>query len=330
MMLIDRILQKIDEKKNSCVVGLDPVPERIPSNLFYGSSDESIASAFRIFVFGIIDSIYDLVPIVKPQIAFYEKYGSPGLQAFKDVVEYARMHGLIVIEDGKRADILSTSKAYADGHLGKVWTPEGERHSLNLDLLTINPYLGNDGLDPFIESCRKYDKGVFILVKTSNPSSVQFQDRMVKVNELEENLLRERGISVEGEYTQLYNLVALQVDKYAEEYIGERGYSSLGAVVGAPFPEQVKTLRKIMPRSIFLVPGYGKKQGGRADDVVHCFNDDGYGAVVNSSRDIDFAWETENNKRDWGKASREKTIEMISDIRNIQKKEGKIPMSWSI
>ncbi len=328
MMLSDRLLTKIDEKKNPCCVGLDPLAERLPTHLIQGNSFEDIADGFRRFNYAIVDAIHDLVPVVKPQIAFYEKYGAPGLQAFKETVDYARLQGLIVIEDGKRADIGSTSEAYADGHLGKVWTPLGKRASLDLDLLTINPYLGTDGLDPFIQACKEYDKGVFILVKTSNPSSVQFQDRLVKINELEQETLKRAGVDVEDMHAPLYTLVALQVAKYAQACRGEREYSSLGAVVGAPFPEQAAKLRKLMPYSFFLVPGYGKKQGGTAAGVVPCFNDDGYGAVVNSSSDINFAWQAEENPRDFASASRRKTMEMINDITNSLRSAGKAPKAW--
>ena len=326
--LSDRILDAIDKKGNPCCVGLDPVAERLPSQLIKGGSFEDIADAFLHFNHEIIDAVADIVPVVKPQIAFYEKYGAPGLETFRRTVLYAQSKGLIVIEDGKRADIGSTSQAYAEGHLGVVWTPSGRRKSLDLDLLTINPYLGTDGLDPFIEVCKECDKGVFILVKTSNPSSVQFQDRMVKINALEQEALENIGVAVENAHTPLYNLVALQVARYAQEYRGERGYSSIGAVVGAPFPEQAETLRNIMSHSFFLVPGYGKKQGGTGRDVVPCFNSNGYGAVVNSSSDIDFAWEEEQNPREWGAASRRKTQLMIQDICGSLRDAGKTPKAW--
>ncbi|MBI2632660.1 orotidine-5'-phosphate decarboxylase [Candidatus Pacearchaeota archaeon] len=326
--LSDRLLDKIDSVGNPCIVGLDPVPEKLPPYLLRGDSFEDIARAFRDFNFSIIDSIADIVGIVKPQIAFYEKYSAPGLQAFKDTVEYAHSYGLIVIEDGKRADISSTSEAYAQGHLGIVNTGRTTQPSLNVDLLTINPYLGTDGLDPFITACRDHDKGVFILVKTSNPSSSQFQDRLVLISEEEERLLISKGLKVEGNHTPLYNLVANQVNSYAVKHIGKRGYSSIGAVVGAPFPEQAKILRKLMPQSIFLVPGYGQKQGGTAKDVVNCFNQDGYGAVINSSSSIDFAWQFENNPNDFAGASRRATQRMIYDINNALKDAGKLPKGW--
>ncbi len=328
--LADRLLAAIDKKRNPCCVGLDPVAERLPPHLIRGDSFEYIADAFWKFNSLLIDAVADLVPVVKPQMAFYEKYGSPGVKAFKDTVDYARSQGLIVIEDGKRADIGSTSQAYAEGHLGKVWTPSGKRSSLNLDLLTINPYLGTDGLDPFIGACKECDKGVFILVKTSNPSSVQFQDRLVRISELERNTLENAGVVIEDGHTPLYNLVALQVARYAQDCRGEREYSSIGAVVGAPFPEQAETLRKIMPRSFFLVPGYGKKQGGTAQGVVPCFNSDGYGAVVNSSSDINFAWEEEHNPEDFAGAARRKTEYMITDICGALYSAGKAPKAWKM
>ena len=226
-LLSDRILDAIDKKGNPCCVGLDPVAERLPSQLIKGGSFEDIADAFLHFNHEIIDAVADIVPVVKPQIAFYEKYGAPGLETFRRTVLYAQSKGLIVIEDGKRADIGSTSQAYAEGHLGVVWTPSGRRKSLDLDLLTINPYLGTDGLDPFIEVCKECDKGVFILVKTSNPSSVQFQDRMAKINALEQEALENIGVAVENAHTPLYNFVALQVARYAQEFRGERGRGAI-------------------------------------------------------------------------------------------------------
>ncbi len=324
--VIDKLLEKIDEKKNPCVVGLDPVLERIPKHLINGDSFEDVAEAFRKFNFAIIDSIADLIPAVKPQIAFYEKYGPEGVKAFKDTVDYARSKGLIVIEDGKRNDIGSTAQAYADGHLGVVKTPSSEKPSFDLDFLTVNPYLGSDGLNPFFEVCKEHGKGIFILVKTSNPSSGEFQDRLVEVNPDEREQLISKGIEVYDK-TQLYNLVALQVNKYAQQFIGARGYSPIGAVVGATYPEQAETLRKLMPNSFFLVPGYGA-QGGGGEGVVPCFNKDGYGAVVNSSRGIIFAHEKYGDPERFAEAAREATKEMIRDIVGALARSGKLPEKW--
>jgi orotidine-5'-phosphate decarboxylase len=252
------------------------------------------------------------VPCVKPQVAFYEKYGSIGLQAFKDTVDYAHNKGLVVIEDGKRGDIGSTSQAYADGHLGVVQTQSSQTSSLDADLLTVNPYLGSDGLLPFVNVCKEQGKGIFILTKTSNPSAGEFQDRLIDITPAEEAELKQLGITTAEGKTQLYNLVALQVNRFAQGQIGERGYSQIGAVVGATYPHEAETLRKLMPNSIFLVPGYGA-QGGTAKDLVNCFNSDGYGAVVSSSRGIIFAYE-KGNPKEFAQASREAVKSMIKDI----------------
>jgi len=340
MNLADELLKKMDEKQNPCVVGLDPVIERIPKHLIpkyihQKDSFEYVARAFTDFNCAIIDAVADLVPAVKPQIAFYAKYGAVGLQAFKDTVDYAHSKGLIVIEDGKRGDIGSTSQAYADGHLGVVRTQSSQMYSLNVDILTVNPYLGSDGLLPFVNVCSEHNKGIFILTKTSNPSAGEFQDRLMDIDSGEEEELRKLGVQVAGK-TQLYNLVALHVNRYAQKQIGERGYSSIGAVVGATYPREAIMLRKIMPNSIFLVPGYGA-QGATAKDLTNCFNDDGYGAVVNSSREIIFAYEKEKNNepekfekasRNFAEHARKATKLMIEDICGALKDCGKYPVNW--
>jgi len=311
--MADKLLNKIDEKKNPCVVGLDPVVEKIPPYLLKGDSFADIAEAFREFNFTIIDSVQDLVPCVKPQIAFYEKYGSAGLAAFKDTVDYAHSKGLIVIEDGKRGDISHTVQAYAEGHLGVVKTRSTTQPSLNVDLLTVNPYLGSDGLTPFVNVCKEQEKGLFILAKTSNPGSGELQDRMIDLTPSEQKELASIGIKLNNGRTTLYNLVALRIRNYAKECIGSRGYSQIGAVVGASFSSQAEELRKIMPESIFLVPGYGA-QGGTAKELVNCFNNDGYGAVVNSSRGIIYAYEKLGTPNKFAQAARKATEEMIKDI----------------
>ncbi len=314
-MFADDLLDAIDKKGNPCVVGLDPDIEKIPEHLRFGDFRSSVASTFLRFNCEIIDAVADLVPAVKPQIAFYEKYGSDGFRAFEDTVSYAQSRGLIVIEDGKRNDIGNTSRAYAEGHLVE----------LGLDALTINAYLGNDGVRPFLEVCQNHGKGVFILVKTSNKGSGDLQDRLIKVNDEEIEELRRLGIGLESNLTELYNLVALQVNGFAQQLKGKRGYSSIGAVVGATYPEQARILRKIMPNSIFLVPGYGA-QGGTAKDVVPCFNADGYGAVINSSRDIIYAYlklrqepmdltsPLKYKPKQFADAARESTKRMIENI----------------
>ncbi len=324
--MADELLAKIDEKQNPCVVGLDPLIEKIPEHLVRGDSFDDVANAFREFNFSIIDNIYDLVPAVKIQMAFYEKYGASGVQAFKDSVDYARSKGLIVIEDGKRNDISTTAQAYADGHLGVVKTKLSSSPSLDVDILTINPYLGSDGIMPFVDVCEKHRKGTFVLVKTSNLSSGEIQDRLVETTEDERLSLEKLGIEATDK-VPLYNLVGLKINEIAQKYRGVGGYSHVGVVVGATYPNQAKILRKIIPNSFFLVPGYGA-QGGTAGDVVPCFNDDGYGAVVNSSRGIIYAYKKYGNPEDFAKASREATKLMIRDIVIALEKGNKLPLKW--
>ncbi len=327
MNLADKLLDKIDEKRNSCIVGLDPFVERIPKHLFKGDSFQDAADALRHFNFAILDAVSDLVPCTKLQVACYEKHGAPGLQAFKDSVDYAHEKGLIVIEDGKRADIGSTSQDYADGHLGTVKILSSEKYSLDLDLLTVNPYLGSDGLLPFVDVCKNHGKGIFILTKTSNPSAGELQDRLINITPDEERELNGLGVETLAGKTQIYNLVALRVNRYANEQIGQRSYSQIGAVVGATYPDEAKVLRRIMPNSIFLVPGYGT-QGAEAKDLVNSFNEDGYGAVVNSSRGIIFAYEKYGTPQTFAIAAREATISMIKDINSALKAAGKLPKNW--
>lgn len=319
--MADRLLEAIDKKGNPCVVGLDPVLDRIPKHLIEGYGFGQIAEAIKRFNEELIDAVADIVPAVKPQIAFYEKYGHYGLEAFQHTVNYAKLcKDLIVIEDGKRNDIGSTSRAYADGHLGVVRKNHGPFPSIDVDLLTVNPFLGTDGLDPFVDVCKTYKKGLFILVKTSNPSSGQIQDRRVKLTPNEKNWLSCFG--VDGDTTELYNLTAMMVDRYAQDTKGKRGYSSIGAVVGATYPEQAEILRKLMPDSIFLVPGYGA-QGASADDITNCFNDDGYGAVVNASRSIIYAYEKHDDPKNFANHARDATEKMVEDVNDAIMKAGK-------
>lgn len=265
----DSLIKAIKEKNNPTVVGLDPYLDQIPQFLKDKHANNSFEAARDVIINfnkAIIDAIYDIVPAVKPQIAFYEKYGSNGIIAFEETIKYAKNKGLFVITDGKRNDIGSTAQAYAEAHLGKVDLVDGsKKSSFDADYLTVNAYLGSDGIKPFIDVCKTYDKGVFALVKTSNPSASEFQDKQIKGGK------------------ELYIEIAKYINKIGKEVMGESGYSSIGAVVGATYPAQAKKLRKIMPKTIFLVPGYGA-QGGKADDVMHCFNEDGLGAIVNSSR----------------------------------------------
>ncbi len=316
--LADRLLDVIDEKKNPSVVGLDPRLWRIPDHIKEKAEKEAsnpfeaAGKAIVEFNKGIIDGVKDIVPAVKPQVAFYEKYGVEGLKAFKKTINYAQEKDLIVVEDVKRNDIGSTAKAYASAHLGEVDMIEGEALSFNGDMVTVNPYLGSDGIQPFVEVCEEYGKGIFILNKTSNPSSDELQDKVVEDD------------------GKVYELMAEFIEEWGENLRGERGYSSIGAVVGATYPEEAEKLREIMSHAFFLVPGYGA-QGGTADDIIPCFDEDGYGAIVNSSRGIDYAYEKdeyEYGPEEFREASRQAAIDMKGDILRSLEKGGKVPDSW--
>ena len=300
----DRLLDVIDQKQSTVVVGLDPDPARLPQHLLgrhqskYGHGLRATAAAIVEFNAEIIDAIHDIAIAVKPQVAFYEALGIPGLAALKQTIKYAHTRGLIVIQDAKRGDIGSTAKAYAMAHIGFNAISPGQRQSVfGADAVTINPLLGSDSVEPFLRYTDEYGKGVFVLVKTSNPSSSEIQDLKI--------------IS-RGKARHVYEAIAMLVNRWGQRSVGKRGYSSVGAVVGATFPEQARVLRQLMPKAIFLVPGYGA-QGGTARDVANCFNSDGYGAIVNSSRDIIFAYQRTSTK-DFAQAARESAKRMRDDI----------------
>lgn len=302
--MINKLIDRIQKTGAPIVVGLDPmlsyVPEHVQRKAYdeYGETLRGAAEAIWQFNKEIVDKTCDLIPAVKPQIAMYEQFGVEGLEAYKKTVDYCKSRGLIVIGDVKRGDIGSTSAAYATGHLGKVKVGSSTCVGFDEDFVTVNPYLGSDGIMPFIEVCKEEKKGLFILVKTSNPSSGEFQDRLV-------------------EGTPLYELVGRKVARWGEEHMGD-AYSYIGAVVGATYPEQGKVLRRIMPKAFILVPGYGA-QGGRGKDLVHFFNEDGLGAIVNSSRGIIAAYKQEAYRTygpgNFGEASRAAVQDMIADIR---------------
>ena len=302
--MINKLINKIQKTKAPIVVGLDPmlsyVPEHIQKKAFaeYGETLEGAAEAIWQFNKEIVDKTYDLIPAVKPQIAMYEQFGIEGLKAYKKTVDYCKSKDLVVIGDIKRGDIGSTSAAYAVGHLGKVQVGSKTYAGFDEDFATVNPYLGSDGVKPFIDVCKQENKGLFILVKTSNPSSGEFQDQ-----------------KIDGK--PLYELVGEKVAQWGEEHMGESGYSYVGAVVGATYPEQGEILRKVMPKSFILVPGYGA-QGGQGKDLVHFFNEDGLGAIVNSSRGIIAAYKQEAYAKfgaeNFGDASRAAVEAMIADI----------------
>ena len=301
--MINKLTAKIQKTNAPIVVGLDPmlnyIPKHVQEKAFkeYGETLEGAAEAIWQFNKEIVDKTYDLIPAVKPQIAMYEQFGIPGLMAYKKTVDYCKSKDLVVIGDIKRGDIGSTSAAYAVGHLGKVQVGENKIAAFDEDFATVNPYLGSDGVKPFIDVCKEEKKGIFVLVKTSNPSSGEFQDRLI-------------------DGRPLYELVGEKVAQWGEECMGD-SYSYVGAVVGATYPEMGKVLRKIMPKAYILVPGYGA-QGGQGKDLVHFFNEDGLGAIVNSSRGIIAAYKPEKYARfgeeNFGDASRAAVEDMIADI----------------
>lgn len=301
--MINTLVEKIKKTNAPIVVGLDPTLALIPEHVLKKNYDEfgadlnGVAKAIVEYNKTIVDAIYDIVPAVKPQIAMYETFGIPGLIAFKETVDYCKSKGLVVIGDIKRGDIGSTSTAYALGHIGKVTIGGKEFKGFDEDFVTVNPYLGTDGVKPFIDVCKEEKKGIFVLVKTSNPSSGEFQDRIV-------------------DGRPLYELVGEKVAEWGADCMGD-SYSYVGAVVGATYPEMGKVLRDIMPKSFILVPGYGA-QGGKGADLVHFFNKDGLGAIVNSSRGIIGAYKQEKYAQygpaNYGDAARAAVLDMKEDI----------------
>ena len=309
--MIDKLIEKIQKTGAPIVVGLDPmmkfVPDHIKKTAFTqkGETLEGAAEAVWLYNKEIIDKTYDLIPAVKPQIAMYEQFGIPGLCAFERTVAYCKEKGLVVIGDIKRGDIGSTSAAYAAAHLGKVQVGSSLCAGFDEDFVTVNPYLGSDGVQPFIDVCREEQKGIFVLVKTSNPSSGEFQDRMVSTGDI---TFSEQA---------LYELVGMKVEEWGGQLMGRKGYSSVGAVVGATYPEQGKVLRKVMPHAFILVPGYGA-QGASGKDLIHFFDENRLGAIVNSSRGI-IAADPNEKYRAFGAeifadASRQAVLDMIADI----------------
>lgn len=301
--MINKLISNIRKTNAPIVVGLDPmlnyIPEHIQKKAFaeFGETLEGAAEAIWQYNKGIVDATFDLIPAVKPQIAMYEQFGIPGLIAYKKTVEYCKSKDLVVIGDIKRGDIGSTSAAYAVGHLGQVQVGSKKYAGFDEDFATVNPYLGSDGVKPFMDVCKEEKKGIFVLAKTSNPSSGEFQDRVI-------------------DGRPLYELVGEKVAQWGDELMGD-GYSYVGAVVGATYPEMGKVLRKIMPKTFILVPGYGA-QGGKGADLVHFFNEDGLGAIVNSSRGIIAAYKQEKYKEfgaeNYADASRTAVKDMIADI----------------
>ena len=304
--MINKLVEQIQKKDAPVVVGLDPmlgyVPEHLTKKAFeeYGETLEGAAEAIWQYNKGIVDAVYDLIPAVKPQVAMYEQFGIPGMIAFKKTVDYCKEKGLVVIGDIKRGDIGSTSTAYAVGHLGKVTVGSKQYYGFDEDFVTVNPYLGSDGVNPFIDVCKEEKKGIFVLVKTSNPSSGEFQDRLI-------------------DGRPLYEYVGEKVNEWGSQCMGDT-YSYVGCVVGATYPEMGKILRKIMPKAYILVPGYGA-QGGKASDLAPYFNKDGLGAIVNSSRGIICAYKQDKYAKfgadHYAEASRQAVVDMIADINSV-------------
>ena len=309
--MINKLVENIKRTGAPIVVGLDPmlnyIPEQVQKKAFseYGETLEGAAEAIWQFNKEIVDKTYDLIPAVKPQIAMYEQFGLPGLEAFKKTVDYCKEKGLVVIGDIKRGDIGSTSAAYAVGHLGKVQVGSKTYVPFDEDFVTVNPYLGSDGVNPFLDVCKEEKKGIFVLVKTSNPSSGEFQDQLI-------------------DGRPLYELVGEKVAAWGEQHMGT-DYSYVGAVVGATYPEMGKVLRKVMPKAYILVPGYGA-QGATAEDVAGFFDENGLGAIINSSRGITAAYKKDASftEEEYAKAAREAALRMKEQLNEALKNKNNI------
>ena len=300
-MPFDRLIEKIAEMKNPTVVGLDPkldyVPEYIKAEAFekHGKTLEAAAEAILTFNKMIIDEIHDVVPAIKPQAAYYEMYGWQGVKTLKETIDYAKSKGMFVMTDGKRNDIGATMEAYAAAHLGVTAVDAEEIEAFGADALTVNGYLGTDGISPLLNICKARDKGIFVLVKTSNKSSGELQDRKI-------------------EDKTVYAVMGEMCEKWGKDNIGKYGYSAVGAVVGATYPQQLEEMRNQLPHTFFLVPGYGA-QGGGAAGIAKAFDKNGLGAIVNSSRAVMCAYKTEGcDEKDFAKAARREVLRMKEDI----------------
>jgi orotidine-5'-phosphate decarboxylase len=300
MNFADRLVDALRRRGNPVLVGIDPMPELFPPPLLEGCSRdlEGIAGAIQAFGMGVLEAVGDLVPAVKFQAAYYEAYGPPGMLALRETAQRARDRGLIVLIDGKRNDIGSTAGAYARAYLGHPELVESEGSAWPCDAITINPYLGSDGIRPFLDEAEKSGKGVFLLVRTSNPSAVEFQDLLV-------------------DGAPLYERVAQRLAEWAEPHLGRFGYSSVGAVVGATYPNELERLRRMLPHVFFLIPGYGT-QGGTGRDVAPAFDPQGLGAIINNSRGLIYAYRRDDLAgefgNDWQGAVVAATRRMIADL----------------
>jgi orotidine-5'-phosphate decarboxylase len=325
--MVDILYRKMDEKQTPLCIGLDPNLKKFPKHILnevleeFGATPLASAEAIKRFNFSIIDSTCDLVSVFKPQIAYYEQYGSYGIRALEETIKYAKSKGAVVILDAKRNDIGPTSEAYAEAHIGKTFLPDGTTGiSLdNPDFITVNGYLGSDGILPFVKVANRNNKGIFVLAKTSNPSSGELQDLKAENRE------------------EIYKVMARLINQWGKENIGKSGYSNVGAVVGATYPEEAKELRRILPKALFLMPGYGK-QGGKAEILVNGFDENGRGAIVNSSRAINYAFSDQSFKEKYpflakserfAEAARQATIDAIKDINNALRNAGKLPKGWT-
>lgn len=304
-MSLDLLIAAVAKTQNPTVVGLDPkldyIPGYIKEKAFakYGETLKGAAKAILEYNKGIIDALHEIVPAVKPQAAYYEMYGTAGMKTLYKTQEYAKQRGMVVITDGKRNDIGSTMEAYATAHLGKVKVGSNEYSPFIADALTVNGYLGTDGISPLIEVCKKYNKGIFVLAKTSNPSSGELQDRLF-----------DDGISV-------YETMGRMCEKWGEELMGKYGYSGVGAVVGATYPEQISEMRAKLPHTFFLIPGYGA-QGATAKDVSAAFDKNGLGGIVNSSRGIMCAYKKEKcDEKDYAGAAYREAMRMKNELMEI-------------
>ena len=302
MNAIDNLIEKIKKTENPTVMGLDPRYEMLPKCVTnkYSKDLNGVSQAIIEFNKQLIDATYDIIPAVKPQIAFYEMYGIPGMEAFEETCKYAKEKGMVVIADIKRGDIGSTAAGYSNAFLGRTQIGEEEKSIYDVEFVTVNPYMGTDCIKPFIEDCKKYNKGIFILVKTSNPSSGELQDLKLESQK------------------EVYLQVAELVEKWGEELRGNYQYSSVAAVVGATYPEQLKQIRKVAPHTYFLIPGYGA-QGGKASDIALGFDENGLGGIINASRSLMCAYKSENWKdkcteEEYFKATRLEAIRMRDEL----------------
>lgn len=300
--IMDCLIERIKTTKNPTVIGIDPKYDMVPSCIKskYDKTLEGMAKACTQFNKDLIDSTYDIIPAVKLQLAYFEKLGVAGIESFKQTIKYAKQKGMITMADAKRGDIGSTCSAYSAAYIGKVETENGEQSIYDADFITLNPYMGTDSVMPFIEDCKKYNKGAFIIVKTSNKSSGELQD-----------LKLENGRTV-------YEEVANLVEKWGEDLRGEYGYSSISAVVGATYPEQLEELRKSYPHTFFLIPGYGA-QGGKAEDIALGFDKNGIGGIINATRSLMGAykldrWKDKYSEEDYKEATRAEAIRMRDEL----------------